>query len=288
MSGFSAEWLSLREPYDAASRNAALAEELVFHVAGLGSVSFTDFGCGTGANLRYTALRLPPNVAQRWRLIDHNPELLMAARTSLCKWADIATESDGGSISLSKDGRHIEVYFCQKDLASNLEAMIEPRGIAAASAFFDLTSAAWIARFVNAAATARAIVYGTLIYNGAETRQPPHPADLPMLAAFHTHQGRDKGFGRSSGPKAASVLEANLLQEGYILKEGDSTWRLQSGDRGIIEALAQGSANAVRELDLFDDSAIDDWRVSRERAETCTIGHVDILAVPPKSQIGSQ
>ena len=50
MSGFSAEWLSLREPLDARSRSAALVAKLRSD-APAGSRRIVDLATGTGAHL---------------------------------------------------------------------------------------------------------------------------------------------------------------------------------------------------------------------------------------------
>jgi len=52
VSGFSAEWLSLREPYDARARNRTVLDAVAAMVAGRTSVAVVDLACGTGATLR--------------------------------------------------------------------------------------------------------------------------------------------------------------------------------------------------------------------------------------------
>ena len=61
--GFSAEWLSLREPFDCAARAAAAAQpQMKAHLARLKSrrrpSSVLDLACGQGANLRVLAPQL--------------------------------------------------------------------------------------------------------------------------------------------------------------------------------------------------------------------------------------
>ena len=57
MSGFSAEWLALREPLDARSRSAELVARLRADAPD-GTRRIVDLATGTGANLRYLAPRL--------------------------------------------------------------------------------------------------------------------------------------------------------------------------------------------------------------------------------------
>ena len=46
MTRFSADWLALREPYDARARNSDVFEALAAAVADLGSLAIVDLGLG--------------------------------------------------------------------------------------------------------------------------------------------------------------------------------------------------------------------------------------------------
>jgi hypothetical protein len=98
-----------------------------------------------------------------------------------------------------------------------------------------------------------------------------------MLAAFHAHQTRDKGFGASAGPEAARALQAALEERGYIVREGESDWRLGPREAALVGALAAGIAAAVRETGLVADAAIESWLAARKNA-SAQIGHVDLFA----------
>jgi SAM-dependent methyltransferase len=280
MNGFSEEWLRLREPADAAARNPEIAAGLAAHLADRTKVTFVDLGCGAGANLRHTALLLPRGMRQCWRLLDHDPRLLLSARGRLAAWADKSSEAPCGALQLEKDGREIEVSFCEADLNGKIERFLQPDEIVTASAFFDLVSRDWIARFAEAVAALGSAVYAPLIYNGIQIWSPPHPADWPMLVAFNVHQRRDKGFGTAAGPGAAVALHEVLCERGYSVTRGDSSWRLGPQDANLIAMLAETSAAAVAELGLFDERAIAKWKESRLRAASCLVGHTDILALP--------
>ena len=280
MNGFSEEWLRLREAADAAARNPEIAAGLAAHLADRTKATFADLGCGAGANLRHTALLLPPGIRQRWRLLDHDPRLLSSARGQLAAWADKSSEAPCGALQLERNGREIEVSFCEAVLNGNIERFLHPDEIVTASAFFDLVSGDWIALFAEAAAALGAAIYAPLIYNGIQIWSPPHPADWPMLAAFNVHQRRDKGFGKAAGPSAAAVLHEVVCEGGYTVTRGDSAWRLGPQDANLITMLAENTAAAVAELGLFDEQAIAKWKESRRTAASCLIGHIDILALP--------
>jgi hypothetical protein len=280
MNGFSKEWLRLRELADAAARNPDVAAGLAVHLADRTEVKFTDLGCGTGANLRYTALLMPPGISQRWRLFDHDPQLLSSARDELAAWADEASETASTEFQLKKDGREIEVSCCEADLSAGFERFLLPDEIITASAFFDLVSKDWITRFARAATALGASVYAPLIYNGIQIWSPSHPADWPIVTAFNVHQRGDKGFGAAAGPDAAAILHDALCDEGYAVTRGDSSWRLGPQEASLIAMLAENTAAAVAELGLFDEQATITWKESRQAATSCLIGHTDSLARP--------
>lgn len=277
MSGFSTDWLALREPADHSARDKALLAALAAHFAARDEVSFVDLGCGTGSNLRGTAMSFAPRIVQYWRLVDHDPRLLEAARTTLAAWADEA-RAQNDALDLRKDGRAIRVTLSQADLREPAAALAERADIITAAAFFDLVSEDWIARFADIAAASSA-VYATLTYNGAEVWSPPHAADGPMLAAFHIHQRGDKGFGAAAGPAASQALALHLEGKGFTVSTGPSPWVLGRGEQSLIEQLAIGSAGAVAELALYDEDVIAGWLAARKVAESCLIGHTDVLAL---------
>ena len=58
MSGFSAEWLELREPYDLRARNAAVLNAVFNLLAGKPVVALVDLACGTGSTFRALSPRI--------------------------------------------------------------------------------------------------------------------------------------------------------------------------------------------------------------------------------------
>jgi hypothetical protein len=281
MTGFSAEWLALREPVDARSRNDAIASRAARYAEERDIAAFADLGSGTGANLRFTALTIRPEWPQRWRLFELDDRLLQASRERLKGWATHWEETVSGGLGLEKEGRRIDVVTVRADLAASIECLFETREIVTASAFFDLVSAPWIERFASAAAAARAAVYAPLIYTGVERWLPGHADDEAMLEAFLSHQRSDKGFGRASGPDAAGMLRGALEARGYRLVLGDSPWQLGREDQALIKALADGQISAIRELGLLAPRNSRYWIESRYAATEVFIGHVDLFALPP-------
>jgi SAM-dependent methyltransferase len=276
MSGFSPEWLALREPVDHRSRSPELAQALSARFQAQAAVEVVDLGCGTGSNLRATAALLPN--AQSWTLVDYDERLLAAARARLQQWADTA-EADGEHLALVKGNKQIRVQFRQADLNADLERALGLKpDLVTASALFDLCSVPFIKTFARAVAQRRAVFFTVLTYNGIQRWTPRQPSDNAMIAAFHAHQMTDKGFGLSAGPTAPVHLADAFRVSDYSVLEGDSPWVLAAKDHALVQDLASGFAGAVRETGKVDDKTIDAWaRVARTGAE---VGHTDTLAIP--------
>ncbi len=249
MSGFSTDWLDLRAPADERGRHAGLRR--AFLDALPSTPRLLDLGSGTGA----TARALEIQHAQ-WTLVDHDPALLAEARR-----------------------RMPGVETVQADLAADLEAVLTRRADAiTASALFDLVSADWIERFARAASGR--MVYAALTYDGVEAWEPEHDCDLAIARAFDAHQRRDKGFGPAAGPMGAALLARALETEGYTVSLAPSPWRLERArDGALMDALAQGVAGAAAEAGC-DPAQAEAWRAARRMATRCTIGHLDLLAMP--------
>lgn len=277
MSGFSSSWLDLREAADHRARDGALLRRLGTSFAGRDAVSVVDLGCGLGSNLRAIAGVLPKR--QHWRLVDHDRALLAAARERLAAWAD-AAEGAGADLNLRKGNREIGVSFVAADLSQGVDAALGASpDLVTAAALFDLCSAAWIERFAAAVAASGAVFYTALTYDGREVWEPAHPADAAVLAAFHAHQGGDKGFGPSAGPRATQVLAQAFGARGYRIETADSAWRLGPDDAALLSQLADGAAAAVRETGRVADETVASWLTARRSGATCTVGHQDLIAL---------
>jgi hypothetical protein len=280
MTGFSAQWLALREPADHRARDIAL-QSLVIHDlerlarTRVGPLNLVDLGSGSGSNLRALAPLLPEH--QHWTLVDYDPALLEAARAACMEWADQVV-AQGASLTLIKNNKHLKISFRCEDLSSNIEAVLaEPSDLITAAAFFDLVAVDWLERFCGVLAVP---LYTVLTYNGIENWTPSEPSDAAMLKAFHAHQQTDKGFGAAAGPTAADVMEKLLGMRGFVVSSASSPWKLDVKDHALIEQLATGSAGAVRDTGLVPLELVNAWQRSRCQASTCEIGHTDLYARP--------
>ncbi|MDF2115870.1 class I SAM-dependent methyltransferase [Roseiarcaceae bacterium H3SJ34-1] len=278
MSGFSAEWLALREPVDHRSVSTTVRDAVREWIGPRQCIDIVDLGCGSGSNLRGLAPYLAP--AQRWRLVDWDLALLDHARRAISEWADDC-ESAADSLTVRAAEKEINVSFEQADLMQDYARVLDkPAGLVTAAAFFDLVSPAWIADFCAALAQRHLPLYTVLTYNGEEAWTPAHGKDAAVLAAFHAHQHSDKGFGPAAGPDAISALRNALEARGYTVIAGESPWQMDRADASLIAELAAGTAQAAVESGQVNESTAAEWLAARRNADTCRIGHVDLFARP--------
>ena len=276
MSGFSSHWLSLREPIDHQSRNAQLQQKLVQHFATYQRLTIVDLGAGTGSNLRALAPFLSDQ--QNWRLIDYDRDLLQLARNLICEWADDIIQNET-HLLIEKAGKQISISFESHDLAQGAASIIHSScDVVTAAAFFDLVSASWIEAFCRDLAHYRLPLFTVLSYDGEEHWTPPHSADRDMLQAFHKHQASDKGFGAAAGPRAVEIMRSCFQALGYEVDTGASPWQITSNNQDLMIALAEGSAQAVRETGLVEAERIAAWLSQHRAAQQCVIGHQDLFA----------
>jgi SAM-dependent methyltransferase len=287
VSGFSADWLSLREPADAAARSDSLAEQLRTPAASYGG-RIVDLGAGTGANLRYLAPLLGGR--QTWQLVDRDPDLLNAAAARLRSWAvgaDIEFTEAAGELVMHGARFECRVRCARLDLASELAALALPaRALVSASALLDLVSARWLRALARRCFEAGAPVLFALSYDGRIGFSPADPEDEFVRALVNRHQLGDKGFGPALGPSAARRAAGMFRALGYRVRTARSDWHLGPQDPALQTALIDGWFGAASEVASGETHRLNQWHVRRrghvDRGEsTLTVGHVDLLGRPP-------
>ena len=262
MSGFSPEWLALREPADLAARNRRVLESCQRAFSRHSDLIICDMGAGTGASVRAFADLLPRR--QDWILIDHDHRNLSAAIAALSGWTG---------------DRDIRFQARQFDFAQTPACWPENTGLVTASALLDLSSRAWIDAFVTALAARGLPLLATLTVDGAMAMMPAHPLDQAVFAAFRRHQTGDKGFGPAAGGDAAMYLERRLADAGYTVEAGESPWVIDRASPALLNALLTGIADATRETRELKPAEIEDWLgYSAAHCSALTIGHRDVFA----------
>ncbi len=265
MGGFSADWLTLREPYDLRARSPAVLDAVTSFFERRTSIRVVDLACGTGSTLRAVSPRLPAR--QSWKLIDHDPDLLTRAAST-------------------PTSENVAVAVIPLDLNHDLEAALEGAiDLVATSALLDLVSEAWLNRLV-VAVTARAIpFYAALSYDGRIAFTPSDPFDTAIINAVNEHQRTDKGFGPALGPAAADVVRTCFEALGYTVTTGASDWVMGLEDRDMQSELLGGWARAAHDIGTLSGEEITAWLMRRRAMiaagrSSYRVGHVDCFAVP--------
>jgi len=265
MSGFSAGWLALREPYDRAARNATVLDAVASAFLDQTAISVVDLACGTGSTLRAVGPHLPPR--QNWLLVDNNLSLL----------AQVATPP--GLPQLSVITRPV-------DLARDLELALDgPLDLVTASALLDLVSAEWLDRLIIEAAARRLPVYAALSYDGRTVTDPAAVFDAELLAGFNLHQRTDKGFGPRSGRARQHAPWSDSSTSGTQSCRDARIGCSGPDDRSIQETLFADWAGLGALTTTMSADEIAQWLAQRRAClaqgrSSLRVGHVDIFARP--------
>ncbi|MCK8783177.1 class I SAM-dependent methyltransferase [Roseomonas sp. NAR14] len=279
---FPAEWLALREAWDAAARSPALAARL--NDALPARPRLIDLGAGTGSLFRWLAPRL--GRAQAWTLYDADQSLLTGAFEAIADWA----AAHGWTVTWP--GRTLLVHTPHgawrvegriADLADGPDALPEEGYDAVlCSALCDLVSADWVAAMAE---SLRVPFYAVLNVDGRESFLPRHPADPLVRRAFARDQRRDKGFGPALGGAAPAAIRREFAAQGFTVLSATSPWVIPGAARLMTRMLVEGHAGAALAADRRHAGAIMRWAEARMAQArhgrlALRIGHRDLLALP--------
>jgi SAM-dependent methyltransferase len=265
MSGFSAGWLALREPFDVNARNADVLDAVIAALAGNTQARIVDLACGTGSTVRTLAPYF--SSGQNWRLVDNDLSLLARA-------ADLTKHTGVG------------VTTAPVDLNHDLEAALDgPVDLVTTSALLDLVSAPWLERLAIEILARSIPFYAALSYDGRVEMSPGHKSDKAIVDAVNKHQHGDKGFGPALGPDAARAAVAQFEKLGCVVVHGAADWVAGPTDREFQNEIFAGWASAARETGDLELTDIVEWLTFRRdqvaaRASSLRVGHVDMFARP--------
>lgn len=265
MTGFSAEWLALRESHDLQARNPVVLGAIAARFASRDAIHVVDLACGTGSTIRAIGSHLPPR--QHWEIVDDDQRLL--------------------AVACSRNGTtDVKLNAVPLDLRGNFEAVLDgAKHLITTSALLDLVSEAWMDRLVGHIASQALPFYAALTYDGRTGFSPVDPLDESIVSAVNTHQRTDKGFGPALGPSAAAAAISRFEAAGYSIVQGHSDWLIGTTDLEMQRALLAGWAQAANEIDTLPHRDIDDWLARRNEkvdqgVSTMRVGHVDFFATP--------
>ena len=265
MSGFSAEWLALRESHDLRARNPVVLDAVATLLGARDAVSIVDLGCGAGSTIRALSSRLPAR--QHWDLVDSDRRLLALA----------CSGKFTGDVTLNA---------VPLDLSGNFEPVLDgTKDLVTVSALLDLVSVTWLDRLVRDIVARALPVYAALTYDGRIDLSPADPLDAAIASAVNAHQQTDKGFGPALGPAAAASAISRFEALGYSVVQGNSDWVIGTADQEIQTELLAGWAGAATEVGALPRRDIENWLARRKDrvgagASTMRVGHVDFLATP--------
>jgi hypothetical protein len=269
MSGFSADWLAVREPYDARARNADVLAAVATSFEQHHRIRIVDLACGTGSTMR----ALSPMLAapQEWRLVDNDIGLLTAAAAT-----PTLERVAGTAVALDLN--------CDLDAA--LDGAID---LVTTSALLDLVSETWLERLTARVAARSIPFYAALSYDGRIELTPLDPFDTAVIAAVNAHQRTDKSFGPALGPAAAAFAIARLKSHHYSLVHGISDWVMGPNDCKMQSEILAGWASAVADSGMVTAADSDAWLTRRRDAvaaglSSMRVGHVDVFAVPMRTR----
>lgn len=243
MTGFSADWLALRVPADAAARSRPLAR--TFARALRPGAHVVDLGAGRGALTGWLGPFLPKGVV--WTLVDGDARLL-----SLAPRMRKRRQSLGGHLP-------------------DADAYVS-------TALIDLAGLAWLARLLRHARGRPILMH--LAVDGRHEFSIRHPLDGAVLGAFARHQRRVKGLGPALGGEAPFAFARLAARAGYRVTLARSDWLVR--DRSLLLATVEGMAQAAAEqepsLDVGPWMRARREAIARGRL-SLVVGHRDVLAI---------
>jgi hypothetical protein len=263
-----ADWLTLREPFDAAARPATLARAVSGALAHDRPVRIVDLGTGRGSNVRYLTgyLGLP----QDWLLLDED--------------AVVLEQAPGAMIGRLDAQCAIEIR--QVNLGVLDSTMFDGRHLVTASALLDLVSEPWLRSLANHCRAVNAVGLFALTYNGESRCSPGEAEDDEIRQLMNRHQRQnDKGFGRAAGPDAVALAERSFTALGYRVERAASDWRLPPEAREMQRQLVDGWADAASEIAPSRSALIRSWLRRRHDhidagRSHIVVGHEDLIATP--------
>lgn len=299
---FDPDWLRLRAPFDSAARSTRLEEQAAALLVdrarskGVMTVRIVDLGAGTGANFRHLAPRLDRLFAsaghqldQDWQLLDKSDDLLYHVDSEMTVWAGQTgrTWVDGrqGRVAvMSGDAGRWQFVTRRVDLASpGWAGNVDDADLITASALIDLAGEDWLQGLMAAAVASDALLLIVLSYDGRLSWSPQGSLDQQALVAFERHQRRDKGLGVALGSVAAERLVTLARSRRWQVLAEDSDWLVAAEAVAMHNALADGIAHAVVEIEregLAPGGLAGRWLAERRALgpAALVVGHTDVLA----------
>ena len=228
MSGFSVEWLGLRESYDRRARNSQVLAAVTSLPQSKSAVRLVDLACGAGSTLRTLGPRLPAR--QHWDLVDNDPRLL-----------DVASRENASN--------EVSLNTVRLDFSSDIEVALDrPSDLVTISALLDLVSEAWLDRFARHAAARALPVYAALTYDGRIELSPSDPARCRYGCRRECSSAYRQGLWAGTGPFRRHCRDFPIRGARIFSATGLFRLGIGTADQEIQIELLDGWGAAAREM----------------------------------------
>jgi hypothetical protein len=269
MSDSLAEWLALREPFDAAARSVALTRAIADALPDVPVLKIVDLGSGRGSNVRYLTGHLAQ--PQHWLLVDQDASLLAEVPCAMAGRLDPRCTFETRQANLGVLDASI---FAERHLVT-------------ASALLDLVSETWLRSLAACCEAHHAVALFALTYNGGSECSPADTYDEVVRELMNRHQrANDKGFGCAAGPDAVDAAERSFSERGYRVRRVPSPWVLPPDAREMQRQLVTGWMEAASAIAPGESDQIQRWyrrrlgQIDAGRSRII-VRHQDLAAFPP-------
>jgi hypothetical protein len=265
----SPEWLTLREPADAAARSAELAERLGRHVPATGRLVIHDLGGGSGAMGRWLA----PRLAGPQHCVVHDRD------------AGLLEIAAAGAPGPAADGAAVTVEARRSDITRLARGDLAGASLIVASALLDMLTADELAGVLGVCTGIGCPILLALTVVGRVALTPADPLDACMAAAFNAHQRRTTPSGRLLGPDAVAAAVDQLRGAGAEVVVRPSPWRLDASHADLTTEWLGGWVAAACEQEpalAAEAGAYRDRRLAESAAGqlAVTVDHAALLVLP--------
>lgn len=287
-SPFNAEWLALRERFDARARSRALAHDF----AGMlpDRVTLLELGAGTFSLFRWLA----PIVArpQHWICVDNDADLLQRGLELTAAWGrrlgyTVETSEDGARLALHTPNGVWTIKPAQYDLEElDLSALVPDRvsGVMC-SALLDLLSDDWLSELVYSLEGVP--FYAAMTVTGGIWHNLQDRDDALVLKGFHRNQIGNDTQRDALGPHAMSAVARMAAFLGLNHAWHRSDWTIGPRDRAMLRHVLAFHAGGARNALPQHRARIDTWEARRNRHVDAgrlamRVAHRDFLISSPE------
>jgi hypothetical protein len=263
---FSTEWLRQREPFDHSARSKMLLSAFSASIPGR-TLRLLDIATGLGSGARFVDRFIERSV--EWILLDHDATLLKDLTDDMRREPGLVFQT------VTHDLQDVD------GLPSDVDGVTT-------QALLDLVSEDWLNRFAQWLVCHQLPLLAALSVDGRMEWTHEDTLDERVKKAFQTHQTWDRGFGSSPGILAVPHLVSMLESAGFSAEYVRTDWLIEPDDQDMMVSMINGIAGAAKEaaraIDMHPDD-VENWRhrrLSQLGELGLRIGHLDLLALPPK------